>query len=106
MRRTRLIRCLLCWLIAGAIVATAVARGEDVLVIYSAEWCAPCQRLKRDLEKHPEMTEGLVPEFRDPPPLNATIPDIRIERDGVVIARVVGYRGRRELTNWIRSVVR
>lgn len=76
------------------------------LVIYTADWCVPCQKLKADIANHPEMLLGIPVEWRDVSelgPINATIPDIRLFRGDEGVARVVGYRGRRPLTKWLKE---
>jgi thiol-disulfide isomerase/thioredoxin len=78
------------------------------LVIYSAEWCEPCQRLRADIERHPEIVAGLEVEWHDAAELgdrNVRVPDIRVVVGDRVIARTVGYRGRKALAEWLAEVL-
>ena len=34
-----------------------------VLSVTTASWCKPCQKLKKDIEEHPEIVEGVEVEF-------------------------------------------
>lgn len=43
-----------------AAIATAAARRQAVFVHFSAPWCEPCQRMKRDLYPRPEVAARLA----------------------------------------------
>lgn len=32
-----------------------VCAGEEVLMVFTASWCAPCQQFKADLKENPDM---------------------------------------------------
>lgn len=99
-------RCLLALALAvsAGVLARAVDPPPPVLVVYTAEWCAPCQRLRRDLANHPEVLRGVPVEYRDASelgPINVRVPDIRLVQGGAVVARVVGYRGLPLFSAWL-----
>ena len=78
------------------------------VVIYSADWCEPCQRLAAAIESHPEIVRGAAVEFRDAGELgdrNVRVPDIRVMRGDAIVARTVGYRGREAFARWLEEVM-
>lgn len=78
------------------------------LVIYTADWCEPCQRLKRDIERSPEMLRGAAVEYRDASelgPINVRVPDIRLYRGDEAVARTVGYHGRKAFDKWLEESI-
>jgi len=86
--------------------------GEEqkqcAFVIYTADWCEPCQRLKRALDKNPHLLRGVPVEWRDVDPHwppNVVVPDIRYLEDGVVKARKIGYTDLESLAEWLDANV-
>lgn len=78
------------------------------LVIYTADWCEPCQRLKATVEAHPEILRGASVEYRDASelgPINVRVPDIRLYRGDQAVARTVGYNGRKAFEQWLEEMI-
>lgn len=95
--------------------------GKPVLVLATADWCAPCQRLKRTTLAEPEVN-NLIAEKTEPvyldltdaandPELAATaqrlgiqgIPDLVLLRHGEIVSRRVGGASADELIAWLDS---
>lgn len=85
---------------------------KDVLVIFTADWCQYCQKLKNDINRNPSIVEDkiicyidkdnnkdLIKEYKV-----KSIPDYLILRDNIEIARQVGYYGKDELVEWLKNV--
>jgi hypothetical protein len=95
--------------LAVAVVAAAFSAGSPeahddgrVLVIYTADWCKPCQRLKKDIEKNPEVLGGVGIEWRDGAEVE-TVPDIRLMDGDRVIRRKVGYTDLKSFAEWLNA---
>lgn len=91
----------------AAIVGELASGGEQRrLVVYSAEWCAPCQKLKRDLERNAEILRGIDVEYRDASELgaiNVRVPDIRLMEGDEVVGRKVGYTDLKSFAEWLHA---
>lgn len=88
--------------------AAAQSPPNYTLVIYTAEWCEPCQRLAAAVEAHPEVLRGAAVEYRDAAELgerNVRVPDLRVYRGERLVARTVGYRGLKPLAEWLSEVI-
>lgn len=84
------------------------APPSHALVVYTADWCEPCQRLKAAIETHPEILRGASVEYRDAAELDqidARVPDIRLYRGGKAVARTVGYHGRQSFEQWLEEMI-
>ena len=75
---------------------------ERYLVIYTAEWCKPCQKLKKDLEENPGVLRGMAVEWRDGAEVGS-VPDIRLMEEGRVIRQKVGYTGLKSFVEWLNA---
>ncbi len=97
------------------------AAGSDkvVLVLATADWCPPCQQLKRGALANPEVSEAIrsrtVPVYADgTQQLDASFaplgiggfPTMVAVRDGVVLSRLVGAVSARSLLEWLDEVER
>jgi thiol-disulfide isomerase/thioredoxin len=90
--------------VAAAFSAGSPEAHDDgrVLVIYTADWCKPCQRLKKDIEKNPEVLGGVGIEWRDGAEVE-TVPDIRLMDGDRVIRRKVGYTDLKSFAEWLNA---
>lgn len=93
-------------------VALSETIKKDVLVIFTADWCQYCQKMKNDIAKNPSIiddkiicyvdkdnNEDLIKEYKV-----KSIPDYLILRDNIEIARQVGYHGKDRLKEWLKNV--
>lgn len=93
-------------IMAGALAIAAVHREPRKLVIYSAEWCAPCQKLKRDIDRNAHILRGIEVEYRDASELgaiNVRVPDIRLMDGDKVVDRKVGYTDLKSFAEWLHA---
>ena len=83
---------------------------RPVLVDFSANWCPPCQALKRVLTQLADELDGrvdvAVTDVDQEPGLASdfnvsSIPALRLIVGGQVVAERAGFADRRELTQWI-----
>lgn len=89
--------------------ASAVAAGDEFLVIYTATWCVPCKQFHRDLEADPSIVGGreVVEVDIDKMPLDAqrhgvtSVPTFILYAGGKESRRLVGYTGREPLKKWL-----
>jgi thiol-disulfide isomerase/thioredoxin len=70
------------------------------LSITTASWCKPCKRLKKDLEDHPEIVDGVAVEFIEDD-FAAEVPKLELLIDGGIVKETVGYHGPDWLRRWL-----
>lgn len=93
-------------------IALSETIDKDIIVIFTAEWCYHCVRMKNDIIQNPEMIEDkiicyidkdnakdLVKEYKV-----KTIPDYFILRDKIELGRTVGYQNKDQFKKWITNV--
>lgn len=104
-------------------IAAAAADGKVVFVVAHADWCGPCQTLKRGALSDPEVEQWLAtnahsvsldvtrmdastPEWvkRAGKELGiSSIPAMVLMRDGTVVSRQVGAMSAEKLLAWLRD---
>lgn len=98
---------LLCFLLLVA--AAGVEAAE--LLIFTAEWCGPCQRVKEDLLADTDLAAayevGFVDFDREKELVRAygvkTVPTFFILEGTRAVRQQVGYRGPGQLKRWLRE---
>lgn len=90
----------------GSLEPSPVARQESriILVVYTADWCEPCRRLKADIENNPEVLRGVAVEYRDGAEVDR-VPDIRLMDGNVLVRRKVGYTDLKSFSEWLNADV-
>jgi thioredoxin 1 len=93
-----------------AVFASWPANAAELL-IFTADWCGPCQLFKADIKTEPDILEnyewGYV-DFENEKELSAvysvtTVPTFLILENNAVIVRRVGYRGPEDLKSWLQN---
>lgn len=91
----------------------SASSGLPVLVYVSADWCAPCKRLRAEALSDPEIarwirenTEGVVLDATKPndeaKALRVyTIPTMLVMREGEITAKLEGYRDAPAFREWL-----
>lgn len=95
-----------------------VCAGEEVLLVFTADWCVPCQQFKADLKADPKLAGKREVNVID---INVakdmaqdfgvkTVPTFVLvdEKDGVIkkeneLRRQTGYTGPRKLQRWLEK---
>lgn len=84
----------------------------DELLIFSANWCGPCQALKADLKKDPSIVAGYEWGFIDVGTEKeltqrykvTTVPTlIVLDKDNNEVKRQMGYMGPEKLKKWLND---
>lgn len=104
-------------------IAASATDGKVVLVVAHADWCGPCQSLKRGALSDPEVTQWLdanthavsldvttmdektpqwIKEAADALAISG-IPAMVVLRDGKVVSRQVGAMSAGELLSWLKA---
>lgn len=73
-----------------------------VLSITTASWCKPCQKLKKDIEEHPEIVEGVEVQFIEDD-FSTEVPKLELLIDGGIMKETVGYHGPQWLRRWLET---
>ena len=85
--------------------------GKDLLVVFVADWCGPCRRLKRDLAGAESFCRDVLVCVVDCDKQRALcdlhgvrgIPDLRLYRKGEEVKRMTGYGGSiKDLATWVQ----
>jgi thiol-disulfide isomerase/thioredoxin len=93
-------------------VAQSRREGKDLLVIFTADWCGPCRRLKRDLAGAEAFRRDVLVCVVDCDKQRALsdlhgvqgIPDLRLYRLGEEVNRTTGYGGSlAALESWVQA---
>jgi thioredoxin-like negative regulator of GroEL len=98
---------LLCWLLLVALSRVEAAE----LLIFTADWCGPCQQLKTDIAQNPEIMRdyewGYVDFDAEKDLVRAysvkTVPTFFILEGHNVVRQQSGYRGPGQLRRWLQS---
>lgn len=87
-------------------------QGRDLLVVFTAEWCGPCRRLKHDLARNESLRRDLLvcvvdlDKQRSLSDLHGVqgIPDLRLFRQGEQVKHATGYGGSpADLARWVQD---
>lgn len=101
----------------GLLFVGNVCRAEDVLMVFTAQWCGPCQQFKRDYTADKSLAEGYTVEILDIDTAKDltkdfavnTVPTfivVKVGDDGVIkqeniVKRQAGYDGVKKLKRWL-----
>ncbi len=87
-------------------------QGKDLLVLFTADWCGPCRRLKQDLARAEALRRDLLvcvvdlDRQRTLSDLHGVqgIPDLRLFRQGAQVKHATGYGGSlADLARWVQE---
>ncbi len=103
----------------GSTLATAIdraaAEGKPVLALVTADWCPPCQQLKRETLTDPAVAAWIeantVPVYIDSDKnpddarslLVTSLPTTLLLRDGEIIGTRVGYAGAEDYLRFLKD---
>lgn len=112
-------KCFRMMLVALVLLWASAVSAKDVLLVFTASWCAPCQAFKKDLKEDPGITAGVATEVFDIEVAKEMAKDFGVksfptfvlvseDENGVLgkngeKARQVGYEGPRKLRRWIEK---
>ena len=106
------------FLVSVMVLCGSVCRGEEMILAFTASWCAPCKQFKTDLAENPEMTAGLAIDIIDVGVAKEMAKDFGVNsvptfvivntEGGVVkkdqeVARTAGYQGPRKFQRWVEK---
>lgn len=95
---------------------TAASRGRLLLVLGTADWCGPCQRMLADTWTDPRIRRWVARnamvyylDVDDERPLSDELdihfmPQVIAYRNGEEIDRANGYHGVKEFANWLNTL--
>lgn len=94
-------------------IALSESSDNDILVIFTADWCKYCQVMKKDLDdlnKEPELDNIIIcyvnidanSELKQEYKVS-TIPDYMILRNKIEIKRARGYNGKSRFLQWLKK---
>jgi len=83
---------------------------KDVLMIFGAEWCGACVKLKKEVYSDIDVLDNLIVYYVDyddneslARKYNArSLPTSVVVRDGKEIKRRVGYSGKKQYSDWLK----
>lgn len=81
---------------------TEVSSPARQLIVYTADWCKPCQKLKADLGSHPEVLGEIGLEYREATEGSA-VPDIRLMEGDSLVRRKLGYTDLKSFAEWLHA---
>ncbi len=93
-------------------VAQSKREGKDLLVLFTADWCGPCRRLKRDLAGADAFRRDVLicvvdcDKQKELSNLHQVrgIPDLRLYREGEQVKHTTGYGGSlADLESWVQT---
>ncbi len=90
---------------SAAVVEPTQEPVPKALVVYTADWCSPCQKLKADLEANPGVLLGISVEYRPVEDEKQRIPDIRLMDGDRLIRRKTGYSDLKSFAEWLHADV-
>lgn len=84
---------------------------KDVLVVFTADWCDFCRKMKKDIDDNPILLDNLIIcyiDHDDHPELVKeykvrNIPDYFLLRKGVETKRKVGYSNLNDFKKWLKN---
>lgn len=84
--------------------------NQDVLMIFGAEWCGACVKLKREVYSDIDILENLIVYYVDYDDNQAiakkynarSLPTSILVRDGKELKRKVGYSGKKQYSDWLK----
>ena len=84
---------------------------KDILVIFTADWCGACQKMKKDIDDDPSLVDGLIVcyiDYDESPDLVKEykvkkIPDYFLLSKGVETKRKVGYSNKNDFKKWLKN---
>lgn len=96
----------ICW----SLLFSSVGEAKDLLV-FGADWCPSCVRLKTAIEKDPDLVAGfvvlMIDTDKEPEIAKAygvkNIPVLIVLEPGGVLRRKVGFSTAAELKKWLRG---
>ena len=103
--------------VGGVMGLSSVGLGSEILLVFTAKWCGPCQQFKEDLKTKPEMVGDYAVEVVDVSQAKDMAKDfdvgsvptfivVKVADDDVikatnVVKRTVGYEGPKKLKAWL-----
>lgn len=84
---------------------------KDVLVIFTADWCGFCQKMKKDIDENQSLVDNLIVCYIDYDENKdlvkeykvRNIPDYFLLHKGVEIKRKVGYSNSKDFKKWLNN---
>lgn len=93
-------------------IALADETKQDVLAVFTADWCKYCSVMKKDIQDDQKIVDDMIICYIDVdknPDLKKeykvkTIPDYMIIRKRVELKRKVGYTSKKQFIEWLKNV--
>jgi thioredoxin 1 len=84
---------------------------KDILVIFTADWCGFCQKMKKDIDDDQSLVEDLIVCYIDYDENKdlvkeykvKNIPDYFLLHKGVETKRKVGYSNKKDFKKWLKN---
>jgi thioredoxin-like negative regulator of GroEL len=92
-------------------VALSEHSKKDILLIFTASWCQPCQNLKKDLKDNPEIIENLIVCYVDIDENQdlakqykaRTVPKYFLISNRIEVKSGKGYKSLKNLKEWLNN---